>query len=118
MATKQMKQGDTAPAITATLLDSSGDAVDLTDAAIRFLLRDAFTRIEYLSEDASNDQSGDGSDGSKGKVSYAWQAGDTDVVGVYRGEFEVTYYDQTVESFPNAEVITVVILAKDAAEAS
>lgn len=113
-ALKQIKQGDTTPFITATLKDSAGDPVDLTDATVRFLLRDAFTWLEVLAEDAVNDQNGDGSDGSKGQVHYEWQAGDTDDAGLSRGEFEVTYYDQTVESFPNGGYIFVEILPKSA----
>jgi hypothetical protein len=38
---------------------------------------------------------------------YAWQSGDTDTPGLYEAQFVVTYADSTVETFPNAEFITV-----------
>ena len=113
-ALKLVKQGDTTPFLSATLKDVNLDPVDLTDATIRLLLHDAFTWLEALAEDAVNDQVGDGSDGSKGQVHYEWQAGETDTAGLYRGEFEVTYYDQTIESFPNGSYIFVEILPKSA----
>jgi hypothetical protein len=110
MPTKFIRQFDTAPSITATLQDAEGAAVDLDGAEIRFLLVDAFTRLPVLAEEANNDDQGD--EETLGHVSYDWQVGDTDVIGVYRGEFEVTYQDTSIESFPNAEKITVIITAK------
>lgn len=43
-------------------------------------------------------------------VSYQWQAGDTDVAGVYRQEWEVTYAAGAVETFPT-EPNTIIIRA-------
>ena len=42
-------------------------------------------------------------------VKYEWQPGDTDTEGFYDAEFEVTYSDGTVETFPNRGFITVII---------
>jgi hypothetical protein len=42
-------------------------------------------------------------------VRYDWAEGDTDAAGVYRAEFEVTYADDTVETFPASGFITVSI---------
>lgn len=38
---------------------------------------------------------------------YYWDQGDTDVAGAYSAEFEVTFSDGSVETFPNSENIPV-----------
>jgi hypothetical protein len=43
---------------------------------------------------------------------YVWAAGDTDTAGIFEAQFVVTYTDSTVETFPNAEVITVNIVGE------
>ena len=40
-------------------------------------------------------------DSPNGIVKYDWQTGDTDTVGTYNVEFQVTYSDTTIETFPN-----------------
>ena len=106
---KVLKQGDTAPSVTAVLEDASGTPVDINGGFVRFLLVDAFTRLPLIEADANNDQvDGD----TTGNVSYDWVEGDTDTPGSYRGEFEVSFADLTIESFPNGGVIDVEILPK------
>ena len=48
-------------------------------------------------------------DAEGGVVQYDWQAGDTDTVGTYYVEFEVTYSDASVETFPNNGSLPLVI---------
>lgn len=53
-------------------------------------------------------------DATTGKVSYAWQAGDTDTAGTYQAEFQVSWTDTDgahVMSFPNDGWMTVTIVA-------
>lgn len=45
--------------------------------------------------------------GGKTRFLYQWQAGDSATVGDHIAEFEVTYEDGGVESFPNGDNITV-----------
>ena len=42
-----------------------------------------------------------------GQVRYAWSASDTALIGTYNGEFEVTYSDNSVETFPNNGFISI-----------
>jgi hypothetical protein len=49
-------------------------------------------------------------DDTNGVVQYDWQVGDTDTVGAYYVEFQVTYSDASVETFPNngSKIVSVV----------
>ena len=45
-----------------------------------------------------------------GTVKYDWQVGDTSVAGTYYIEFEVTYGDFSIETFPNSGNLTLIIV--------
>ena len=45
-----------------------------------------------------------------GTVQYDWDAADTDTIGSYQAEFEVTYVDGTIETFPNDGYVRVEII--------
>lgn len=101
MADFWIKVGDTAPAITATLKDGDGNPADLQAADVVFRLRSIRGTEPVIDAPAENLQSGDGSDGSKGKVQYEWQAGDTDVAGGFYAEWPVTFSGGEIETFRN-----------------
>jgi hypothetical protein len=42
-------------------------------------------------------------------VQYDWSAADTATIGTYNAEFEVTYGDSSIETFPNNGFISVVV---------
>jgi hypothetical protein len=44
-----------------------------------------------------------------GVVYYQWQTGDTDTIGSYEAEFEVTFTGGEIESFPNNRYIQIEI---------
>lgn len=99
-----IKQNDTAPAIRATLQDGDGNAVDLTDATVRFHMKaiDASTvKVDDIVSIVSP--------ATSGVVQYNWIADDTDTVGSFHAEFEVTYSDTSIETFPNNGYIRVEI---------
>ena len=89
-----IKQNDTSPSIQATLKDSAQSPVDLTDATVMFHMKSVDGTVKVDRQMTITNASG-------GVVQYDWQAGDTDTVGTYYVEFEVTYADASVETFPN-----------------
>ena len=89
-----IKQNDTSPALLATLKDFSGDAINLTGASVLFHMKD-------LSGTVKISQAMTITNATLGLVRYDWQVGDTDTVGTYYVEFQVTYSDGSVETFPN-----------------
>ena len=47
---------------------------------------------------------------SNGAVSYTFSASDTNTAGLFQGEFQVTFSSGAIETFPNAEYISINIL--------
>lgn len=94
MATFYIKRGDTAPALRFALLP---DTVDLTGASVVFVM-DGLGRAPALVTEVSPPV-----------VQYDWQPGDTDRPGLHRAEFEVTYSDGSIETYPNAGYLLVQI---------
>ena len=99
-----IKQNDTSPAIQATLKDTDGNAVNLLGATVRFHMR------KQGATTAKVDAAATIVSAASGIVRYNWTAANTDTVGTYNAEFEVTYTDNTVETFPNASYIKVKIV--------
>ena len=89
-----IKQNDTSPALQATLKDTSLTAVDLTGATVRLHMNSIEGTSKIDAAMAVTNALG-------GVVQYDWQAGDTDTVGTYYVEFQVTFPDSSVETFPN-----------------
>jgi len=99
-----IKQNDTAPALRATLKDGDENVVDLTDASVRFHMK-AIDGSTVKTDDVASIVT----PATDGVVQYNWIADDTDTVGSFHAEFEVTYSDTTVETFPNNGYIRVEI---------
>lgn len=99
-----IKQNDTSPAIQATLKDVDGVAVNLAGATVRFHMR------KQGATTAKVDAAAVIVDDAEGIVRYNWTAADTNTVGTYQAEFEVTYTDNTVETFPNAAYLKVKVV--------
>lgn len=87
----------------ATLQDANGDSVDITGAAVRFHMRRTGVATTTIDASATIVTA------ETGIVRYDWQSGDTASVGSYQVEFEVTYIDGAIETFPNKGYIAVEI---------
>ena len=99
-----IKQNDTVPSIRATLQNGNGDPVDLINASVRFHMRAIGannTKVDAAAVVVS---------AAAGLVQYNWIAADTDTIGSYQAEFEVTYPDSTVETFPNDGYVRIEII--------
>jgi len=99
-----IKQNDTAPALEAVLTDSTGRAKSLIEASqIRFnMSTDEGVNVINLGTGAIVNA-------TKGIVSYTWQTGNTSNTGIHNAEFQVTYNNGQIESFPNSGYIKVII---------
>lgn len=89
-----IKQGDTSPSLEFALLPAS---VTLTGASVVFNMRRALGGVLAVNRQAAVKVT----ETVTPTVRYDWQAGDTAAAGVYQGEFEVTYGDGSIETFPN-----------------
>lgn len=99
-----LKQNDTSPAMTATLQDAAGAPVNLTGASVRF-----HTRRNGKAA-ATVDAAAVIVNAAAGSVRYNWSPPDTAISGTYQAEFEVTYADGSIETYPNTGYIDVVII--------
>lgn len=91
----RIKRNDTRPAFAATLRDGEGTVVNLSGATARFHMRHSRTRA--LKVDAAMNVVSP----TLGTVRYDWVAADTDTLGVFLAEVQVTFGDGTVSTFPN-----------------
>lgn len=89
-----IKQNDSSPIIRATLKGAGGASLNLSAATVSF-------RMQRSSGDTIVQGVAQIFDPAEGTVQYEWAAGDTSVAGSYLAEFEVTYADGKVETFPN-----------------
>lgn len=89
-----LKRGDTGPTISAVLSDPAG-VVDLTGATVRFKMRLSDSGAIVVNAVATIVSA------AAGSVSYGWEAADTAVAGTYLAEWEVTFGNGEVITFPN-----------------
>lgn len=95
-----LKVGDTSPAI---LVELTPDDVDVSGASVVFNMWDRKTKTVKIDRSAATIVAASG----PAKLSYAWAVGDTDTEGIFEAEFEVTYVDGSVETFPNNSYIRI-----------
>lgn len=87
-----IKQGDTRHAIRAKLKTFNGQTVDLSTATVRFKMVDISRKV-VLERDATVLPDG--------TVELVFNEGETGTAGIYSIEYEVTYADYRVETFPH-----------------
>ena len=104
LQTFSIKQNYPRPILKAHLLDAEELPVNLTAAAIEFHMRvypAGTTKISAGSVTIN--------DATQGKVQYSFSASDTNTADTYEAEFEVTFSDGTIQTFPTAPQATVTI---------
>ena len=99
-----IKQNDTSPALQATLKDSDNNAVNLTGASVSFKMRLIGGTTLKTNHTATIFNA------SNGVVTFNWRSSDTDTAGDYQAEFQVTYSDSSIETFPNNGYIRIEII--------
>jgi hypothetical protein len=105
MATFNIKQNDTSPAILYALTPTT---VNLGGAAVQFRMREVGSTTWTLTDDAVVVTAT-----VTPTVRYDWAVADTATPGFYEAEFVVTYSDDTIETFPNSEFITINIVGDE-----
>lgn len=101
--TFKIKRGDTSPAIQ---IEISPADLNLIGAAAVFNMKRHGGAVVISRATAVIVTGGDAP-----ILRYNWAPADTAETGFYVAEFEVTYADETVETFPNAESLAVSITA-------
>lgn len=89
-----LKKGDTSPVLEATFKDYDGTAVSIISATVKILVK-TLDGVSVVNSAMTI------TDGINGVAEYGWQSGDTDTAGTYKVEFEVTFDNGSVETFPN-----------------
>lgn len=97
-----IRQGDTAPRMSGTLTDGTGQPVDVTGGTVELHLH-GLTVDNDMSLTASIDEDAD--DGNV--VYYDWTSSDTFNPGHYSGEWQVTFENGQIQTFPNDGVFLV-----------
>lgn len=98
-----IKQNDTSPAIRAALKTPNNKAVNLIGATVRFHMRNKNRKLLINKLAIVENQ-------ESGIVRYDWEPGDTNLHGICFCEFEVTYEDESIETFPNNDYIRIRIV--------
>lgn len=90
----RIKQNDLLPPAVVVIKDS-GLPFDLSDVtSVKFFMKDYRGQKVDGTAEVDNDP-------ATGKVYYWWVSGDTDLEGVFQGEFELTFTDGKKQTFPN-----------------
>ena len=109
----EIRKGDRLPPYLVDALDKDANPIDLSgQTAIVFSMRDRSTNVLKISQVAGSlEEGGDGA--TFNRMRYDWQATDTDTVGQFEGEFELTFSPGVKRSFPASEKQTLIIQVHD-----
>ena len=101
-----IKQNDTASFITRDLKDAFGAPVNVTGASVVFSMR-----VKPAGTMKITRETGVIVNAGIGRVRYEWASdgSDTDTADEYEGEFQVTYANGKIQTFPNDGHIPIVI---------
>lgn len=97
MAKFIIKRNDTSPVMDARLMSEQQKAVGLEGATVVFNMRSFNGSVVIDRADVTVLEA------ESGLVRYEWVASDTASTGTFQGEFEVTFADGKVETFPKSD---------------
>ena len=103
-----LKRHDTASIIQATLTNAGGTAVSVAASTVLFKMAPLGGGALSVAGTATIEESGST---SVGVVNYAWTAADASAVdtGWYSAEWEVTFANGTVQSYPNSDPMLIAV---------
>jgi len=99
-----MKQGDTASIMKRTLVNAFGSPVNLTGASLKFSMR-----VKPAGTVKVNGASATIANAGLGEVQYSFSASDTNTADEFESEWEVTYTDGSIQTFPNDGYTPVIV---------
>lgn len=100
-----IKQNDTRPQLEVNLRDDRDRPINITGATVVFSMRNVSDDSVKIDEASTTTVSSTG-----GRVRYSFTAANTNTAGNFDGEFQVTFLDSTIETFPNDGYIRVIIV--------
>ena len=99
-----IKENDTASFLTRDLKDAFGAPVNVTGAAVVFsMMVKPAGSLKVTRQVCAVVAAG------TGRVRYEWIADDTDTADEYEGEFQVTYANGKIQTFPNDGHLPIVV---------
>ena len=100
----QIKQGDRLPILSGQALGPVGDPIDVASAPYpRFLMRATGLPSPIISATAGATIT----NASQGQIAYLWAAGETATVGLFEGEFELTFPGPKTQTVPGGGYIPI-----------
>lgn len=96
-----IKQHDNYPPLVLTLTDQNGPINLSTATTVKLILKSGTTTITGNTVITTP---------TSGVVTYNWAAGNTDVVGQYDGEVEITWNTGKVETVPNDSYFSITVM--------
>ncbi|MED4017007.1 BppU family phage baseplate upper protein [Sutcliffiella cohnii] len=96
------KRSDTYDSIHYRLRSKSGQSFDLTGATVRFYMESRSGKL-LVNDEAEIVNA------TQGDVKYSFKEGDTNLDGIHRAEFQVTFSDGSVKTFPEDKYLSVTI---------
>ncbi|CAH1230653.1 hypothetical protein PAECIP111891_06711 [Paenibacillus allorhizoplanae] len=96
-----IKRNDTRTAIKAVLKSPRGNPVNLSGATVKFIM------AKYIKGTVLVDREADVLDQENGVVCFVFTVDEVTSLGMMKAEFEVTYEDDSTETFPNQGYILI-----------
>jgi hypothetical protein len=96
----RMKQYDLYP-LEYVIMDADGAPIDLTNAtSVTMSMLDEQTGLKVVTSGGCTII-----DPTAGVIQYEWQPGETDVVSMYRIEYRIIFWDESMVTVPSNDII-------------